>query len=442
MSDVDNKPIVIVGAGITGLSLGYLLAKRGMKTVIIEKEDVPGGLARSFKYDEYTYDIGPHRFHTEDKTVEKFIRDVLAEDVHTIDRKSCVQFKGEFYPWPLHPSYVLAKFPPKIALGVVKDLFRLLQKRTAVTFKDQVVNMYGQTLYREFFQGYSSKFLGITPELTHPNWAKTGIDRAIIDERLEIKTLWQLLMSILNPGERKDLKFIYPTGGCSRFIQRLTDLYEQAGGELLCGKAVDEVTAKNGIIRTVRVGDREFEPAKVVWTGTIHSLMEMLDLGSPNLKYLSLVCYNIMLSEGAHFDFQWSYHSAADALFSRVSIPENFHPGNTPPGKRSMCVEVTCHKDDHVFAEPDKYIERLLVDMEREKLLATVHEVENINAEKIPWAYPIYQLDYLDQVKKIRKATAAYSNLIRAGRLGRFWYNNMDHCIEASQKLADKILAD
>jgi len=38
------------------------------------------------------------------------------------------------------------------------------------------------------------------------------------------------------------------------------------------------------------------------------------------------------------------------------------------------------------------------------------------------------------------KELAAYSNLLLAGRCGRFWYNNMDHSIGQGLTMADKIL--
>ena len=102
--NVKNSPVVIVGGGISGLSIAWMLAESGVKTVVIEKEERLGGLARSFTYGDFTFDIGPHRFHTYIPEVERFIRDVLDSDALEINRCSKLQFRGRFYPWPLHPS--------------------------------------------------------------------------------------------------------------------------------------------------------------------------------------------------------------------------------------------------------------------------------------------------------------------------------------------------
>ncbi len=435
-----QQPVVIVGAGVTGLSLALMLQESGIPTVVIEKEDRAGGLARSFEYDGHIFDIGPHRFHTERPDVDGFLRRVLQEDKRLIDRVSQVRFEGHFYPWPLHPSlYVFLRFPPMMALSAARDLFFMFSKKPAVSFRDQIVNMYGGTLYRNFFQGYSSKFLGIVPEMTHPDWAKTGVDRAIIDSRVKMDSLWQLLLGMMIPRGKPDTKFLYPAGGCEQFARNLVTMIEAAGGKVHCGRAVDAVKTEGNRVVSLRVGRRTFKPSTVVWTGTIHSLAHVLGLPRPDLRYLALICYNILLTDGERFPFQWCYHGTPDVSFSRVSIPENFDAANTPPGRRSMCVEVTCAEGDRIWEDPMSIADRLINDMKRESLLKADREIIAIHPERFPWAYPIYQLDYRDRITEFERQISQYENVLCAGRLGRFWYNNMDHCVEASLELAPQI---
>jgi len=40
--------VIIVGAGVSGLTAGYLLARKGFKIVVIEKEDRVGGSGEKF----------------------------------------------------------------------------------------------------------------------------------------------------------------------------------------------------------------------------------------------------------------------------------------------------------------------------------------------------------------------------------------------------------
>ena len=439
MSKKSKKPVVIVGAGVSGLSLACLLQKLGIHCVLVEKEERVGGLARSFTYDDFTFDIGPHRFHTNVKSVDSFVRDNLGTAALEITRNSQVQFLGHRYLWPLSPGLMLLRFPPRLILSIGWDLLTLYKKRDPISFRDQIENMYGPTLYRHFFEGYSSKFLGITPELTDVDWATTGVDRAIIDQRLKVHSLWQLAFAALLPSRGPETIFLYPRDGCGQFTDLLAEEFTAAGGELLTGCEIEGLGASSTQVTEIEVAGRTIKPELLVWTGTIHSLASHLELPPPPLDYLALVCYNMMLTEGEHFDFQWCYHGAADVFFSRVSVPANFSPHITPTGKRSFCVEVPCREDDALYHEPERQLDRVLADMKRERLLKTDSEVLDVRCERLPWAYPIYKLGYRRDLEALDSQTAPFENLIMAGRLGKFWYNNMDHCIEASIALAAEI---
>jgi protoporphyrinogen oxidase len=192
-------------------------------------------------------------------------------------------------------------------------------------------------------------------------------------------------------------------------------------------------------ITAVRVGEREIEPSLVAWSGTLHAMATSLDQPPPNLSYLALLCYNVMLADGEPFDFQWCYHGAPDVIFSRVSVPASFSPGNTPAGRRSLCVEVTSHVGDYRWRDPDLYTERVVEDLIRERLIRSASEIQDIQVERVPWAYPIYSLDYREQFRAVGREAERFRNLMLVGRLGRFWYNNMDQCVEASMGLADEI---
>jgi phytoene desaturase len=53
------KKIIVVGSGFSSLSVASYLAKEGHQVEIFEKNEMPGGRARQFKRDGFTFDIGP-----------------------------------------------------------------------------------------------------------------------------------------------------------------------------------------------------------------------------------------------------------------------------------------------------------------------------------------------------------------------------------------------
>jgi phytoene dehydrogenase-like protein len=54
MSDAD---VIIIGAGMAGLTCGCLLAKKGLKVLMIEKNQKVGGCCTSFEKDGFSFDL-------------------------------------------------------------------------------------------------------------------------------------------------------------------------------------------------------------------------------------------------------------------------------------------------------------------------------------------------------------------------------------------------
>lgn len=53
-----SKKVIVIGAGIGGLTAGALLAKRGYAVTVYDQAYVPGGCASTFKRHSFTFDVG------------------------------------------------------------------------------------------------------------------------------------------------------------------------------------------------------------------------------------------------------------------------------------------------------------------------------------------------------------------------------------------------
>ena len=62
----------------------------------------------------------------------------------------------------------------------------------------------------------------------------------------------------------------------------------------------------------------------------------------------------------------------------------------------------------------------------------------DVRFEWVKNTYPIYKIDYLEQLDIYKKKIADMKNVIACGRTGGFWYNNMDHSIRSSIDIAEK----
>ncbi|WP_428655753.1 phytoene desaturase family protein [Runella sp.] len=53
------KKVIVIGAGFAGLSAATRLADKGFEVTVLEKNAIPGGRARFFKAEGFTFDMGP-----------------------------------------------------------------------------------------------------------------------------------------------------------------------------------------------------------------------------------------------------------------------------------------------------------------------------------------------------------------------------------------------
>jgi len=430
------QAITIVGAGVAGLTIAYQLARQGYRTTIVEKNDTVGGLARTFHYGDFHFDVGPHRFHTENRRVADFIREILGEEAIEIPRKSGARMFGRFHEWPLRPS-ILASMPFSLMLRGARDLV-FKERLPGESFEADIVNKYGRTLYEIFFKPYTRKFLFYSPEHLHRDWARAGVNRAVIDQRAGSDNLWSLLKNTLMPRPVETM-FLYPPHGVGRFSDLVAEGIGGMGGRLCLGRSVQAVETARGRITGIRTEDEHIPCDQIVWTAPLTTLNGLVGVQGIDLEYLSTIFYNLEISKPGKLDYQWTYFGG-DEIFSRVTAPEAFLRTTVPSGKSGLCVEFTCREGDERWQNPDRYTTAIVEDLVRARAIDRATDVERVHIERVPFTYPIYKLNYLGELTKNLKDLAAYSNLLLAGRCGRFWYNNMDHSIGQGLTMADKIL--
>ncbi len=438
-----SGPVVIVGGGVAGLVTAHLLTEAGAKVVVIEKFERVGGLARSYQYDGFVFDLGPHRFHTENPNIKTYLDRVLGNNTTAFPRASEVFFEGSYYRWPLHPKN-LVQLPLPLA---VKSAFDLAVNGRKVygndNFEDYVLKQYGPTLYENFFKGYSIKFLGIHPKQTHPDWAKVGINRAIIDDKLQMQNLTQLAKSTLLQFNKAEINFIYPKGGGLQVTWDIVaEKIKAKGGRILTNTGA-RLAGGNGRIEAVYAGSERIEPSMVIWTAPITLACDQLNIERPDLPYLSTLFYNVMLEEEVQRKYQWCYYGADDIVFSRVSTPKYFADDTVPNARAAgLCVEVTCREGDERWLHAERLTDWVVDDLIKVGMITSRRKVHDVRVERVANTYPIYHSRYPTELEKARKGLAQYENLQLAGRTGMFWYNNMDHSIENAMQLSRKLLRE
>ena len=113
--------IVVVGAGVTGLTVAERLVQAGKEVIVLEREEVMGGLCRSYRYGDFTFDVGPHRLFSPDNAIRDYFLSILGENYSFTSRDSMVYMNGKYLTWPLSFGAVFS-LPPSDMFRCVRDL--------------------------------------------------------------------------------------------------------------------------------------------------------------------------------------------------------------------------------------------------------------------------------------------------------------------------------
>lgn len=435
---IKDYRVIIVGAGISGLTIGYILAKRGMQVTILEKEAEVGGLSRSFKYDGFTYDYGPHGLFKNTDRPGQFIKDVMGDELLVVPKKSGVLLKSKFYDWPLKPD-VIFKLPWNVKFKALIDLI-YRRKYEGGSLKEYLLNRYGETLYKIDFEPYTKKFLDVDPLNLDPDWMKIGIKRAGAGEKLKLDSLWQIFFSLF---KKKSESFTYPEGGAIQFPMALAKKIIENNGVIVNNAEVLHVEAKEDKIVSVSNGRTAFAADYFIWTAPITILEDLIykdKASASNLDYISMVFFNISINERVPTEYRWCYFVDPDIFFPRCSISNLFSGQNSPVGKTALTAEITCRKNSEIWNHPQKYQDRVINDLKKIGFIKDISNIENIHIEKLEYAYPIYRLGYREKLMELEDRLKRYSNLVLSGRQGTFWYCNMDHCVEQGVDIAYNLI--
>jgi protoporphyrinogen oxidase len=144
----------MLGAGPAGLGTAVELVNHGVTNIlVIDRNKVVGGLARTEVFEDARFDVGPHRFFTKNAEINKLWHDTLGTDFHSVDRLTRIYHKNNFFHYPIKPFDVVSK------LGILESTHALLSfvsarftsNREALTFEDWITDRFGRKLYDTFF---------------------------------------------------------------------------------------------------------------------------------------------------------------------------------------------------------------------------------------------------------------------------------------------------
>lgn len=127
--------IIIIGAGLGGLTAGAKLAREGKKILLIEQHSRPGGCATTFQRGKFTLEVGLHEMDGPSP------RDMKTRIFNELDVFNNVEFirVPEFYRFINDHYNVTVPHEPLIAINILSELFPRETNGIKAYF-DQILN--------------------------------------------------------------------------------------------------------------------------------------------------------------------------------------------------------------------------------------------------------------------------------------------------------------
>ncbi len=449
-----TQRVAVLGGGVAGLACAYELARAGVDVTVIEREPHVGGMASSFVEEgadgSWSYDFGPHRFHTNDPELIAHVREILDGNHLRAERLSRILLFGRFFDYPLQTSNVLRNLPAKVLLRSFRDYYRVrVTERLGIThysdesFEGWVTKRFGRTLYELFFGRYTEKSWKMPPSEISGDWASQRISQLNLGDAVR-KTLFRPR----NAPRGLVTEFLYPeVGGIGEIARGYVRELERMGSTVLTGTPVTRVHRDGDRVTRLDYGGKNagsIEVDEYISTIPVTVLARTVRPAAPDevreaisgLKHVSIVFVYLKLSKPQVSPDNWVYLPDHDLTIHRISEFKNFSPRCAPADKTMVCAEITCRVgDEHWRASDEELIELATSDLERIGLIGH-DDVLGGFVKKLPHAYPVYDLAYKENLAPIMEFIHTLENVKTGGRQGLFRYNNMDQSIEMGRRMA------
>lgn len=443
----------ILGAGVTGLAAALSLDRHDIDTLVIEAADGVGGLARTFNHNGFNFDLGGHRFFSKSAMVNRFIEDLMGDEMIEVERKSSIYYDGKFYDYPLRISNVLKNLGAFSSARVLADFAltkvkRTIRKRSTETVEDWMIDQFGETLYNLFFRSYTAKVWGLPGNQLSQEWAGQRIRGFSLASAIK----HAFLKSDKTRPKTLIERFTYPRLGIGRICDRMAEEIKHSGSLYLKSKIVrlnhdeQQITSVDFESSTLNVMVQAKHYVSSIPLTVMLKLMQPavpaeVQEAADSITFRGLAIIHLIINKPEVTDQTWIYVQEPGDVVSRLHEPKNWSPAMVSKGKTSLVVEIPCSLNDELWRKSDKELAELAIQsLEKNMNFVKREEVLDSMVIRLPRAYPVYHLGYESALKVLLDYVRRFKNLQTVGRAGLHKYVNIDHCIECGVLAAKNIL--
>jgi protoporphyrinogen oxidase len=427
MASGQYSPVLVLGAGLTGLSAALHLKARGVPVLVVEREDQVGGHARTVEERGFRFDRTGHLLHLRDDTLRSSVLGWLDEEYVEVERKSRVFSQGSLTRYPFQAN--AHGLPPRIAYECVVGF---LAARAASpgppprNFLDYCRTTFGAGITDHFLAPYNRRVWGVPLE-------EIAADAA--GRFLPVPTVEEVVAGAVGLTDQElgyNARGLYPRSGIGALAR---GMHRALGVGVELGQALTAIDLER---REVHLPDRTVRFGALVSTIPLPALVRCLVAAPPAvlssaaaLRATPLRYLDVAIGAPARSDLHWVYVPEERHPFYRLGCYSNFSPAMAPAGKSAYYVELV----DRAAPALDGLVPRVLAALRDIGFIGPSDPLEFVRARHLDPAYVVLDHRHAGSTADLHRFLAEH-RVVSTGRYGGWNYSSMEDALRFGRDAA------
>jgi len=445
---MQQKKIVIIGSGPTGLGAAYRLKELGHENfTIYEKSPYIGGLASSFRDPAgFTWDIGGHVMFSHYKYYDDCFDKLMGKDFQLNMRECWVRMFNSWIPYPFQNNI---RYLPKEAAyeclsGLIKAQTSGRSAKDCANFQEFIETVFGEGIVKYFMGPYNYKVWAHPPKMMNKEWIGERVAMIDIDRALK-----NVMLSSDDFGWGPNNMFKYPLyGGTGEFYRRFGPAI--GTDKIVCNATIEHIDIHNKTIR-FRSGDEvsydiliSAMPLDIlvnrVLTGTIP---DEIRESAADLRHSGDYMVGVGIKQKCPSTKSWMYFPESNCPFYRVTYLSNYSPHMTPDNETHYSLLTETSYSEFKSANKGTIVQETIRGLINAGLISEKDQEDICDTWLFdaPYGYPTPSVErdgILQQVIPWLEEKDIYSR----GRFGMWKYevSNTDHTLMQGVELANRLI--
>jgi len=410
--------VVVLGAGMTGLTLAHDLSAQGLSVALIDAYQHAGGNHISDEIDGMTFDIGAI-FHWSDNSLFKMFPSLKQHAVQVDWRTDRVNPDGHVVAYPFDIKAELLNKPiphiVRVLMSMVKNRLFPPRKDSAQSF---LFRYLGKMLTKSSgIERFVERFYGLSAQDVSYAFAEARMGQIVSGTSIRHRIAYTLsrMRQSRRPDDTRVQCLARPKEGFAAFYAGAIRQLEEAGVKPFLGCDIAQIR-KTGDQFELKSDGGSITSDRVFSTIPLAKTLEKIDI-EPAALPTSLDLYSLYFKFKGTLGFKgpilYNFHD--EGRWKRITLHSQYY--GDVDGWSYFTVETTLHKAD------DWDVDTCEADfLESIKSLEILDgTVELVGYRKTDFAYPLYERGVTEQRSEILKKISAFG-IESAGRQGGFEY--------------------